>query len=161
MNPSATLKLETLIIVITIVICWLVFSSQADRKDFDNISWSSVSKNLISIQEQCRNSRAIRQANDSIELIASNGDLLILSIVENDSEQVLKLERRSLTRIKSKISIKEFHNITLEFKQSADGLPDQDLTLKALYKDPIVNKSIAILVDFSLSNPRLLTELQL
>ena len=161
MKPITTLQIELIIILATVLVCSLLFLSTKENSDFDILSWRTISTKLLLIQEQCRDARGLRKTNDSIELIASNGDLLILTIEDQDSEQTLKFERRNLTRIKDVTTIKNLSNISIDFKKLANGLPDQDLTLKALYKDASINRSIAIFIDLSLSNPRLIQELKL
>ena len=127
--------------------------------------WLSVGKSGVvwglKIQEQGRNARAMRKTTDAVELIAENGDLLILSISKSNSNQTLRLERRSLTRIKTISTIKNLSNISMDFKAALNGLPDQDLTVKAIYQDPATLQSLALFIDLSLSNPRLIRELQL
>ena len=161
MKPITTLQIELIIIMVTVLVCGLLFLSTKENSDFDILSWRTISTKLLLIQEQCRDARGLRKTNDSIELIASNGDLLILTIEDQDSEQTLKFERRNLTRIKDVTTIKNLSNISIDFKKLAHGLPDQDLTLKALYKDGSINRSIALFIDLSLSNPRLIQELKL
>ena len=119
MKPITTLQIELIIIMATVLVCGLLFLSTKENSDFDILSWRTISTKLLLIQEQCRDARGLRKTNDSIELIASNGDLLILTIEDQDSEQTLKFERRNLTRIKDVTTIKNLSNISIDFKKLA------------------------------------------
>ena len=44
----------------------------------------------------------------------------------------------------------------MDFKAALNGLPDQDLTVKAIYQDPATLQPLALFIDLSLSNPRLI-----
>ena len=161
MKSINTLKIELIFVVITFLLCGLLFIFDEEPSNFDSLSWSLISKKLLAVQEQCRNARAIRKVDNSIELIAADGDLLILSIENSESKQSLSLERRSLTRVKKVSTIKNLSKISLDFQSMANGLQDQDLTLKAIYREPASDRTLAVLIDLSLSDPRLIQELQL
>ena len=156
MKFTKTLKIEVILILVTTLLCSSLFIFNRKYSNFDSLSWSSICKKLLKIQEQCRNARAMRKTTDVVELIAENGDLLILSISNSNSNQTLRLERRSLTRIKTISTIKNLSNISMDFKAALNGLPDQDLTVKAIYQDPATIQPLALFIDLSLSNPRLI-----
>lgn len=161
MKFKSRLGIELVSIVCTILICTLLLKSNKDSMEFNYNSWNLTSSKLLSIQSHCRNSLAVRKNSDSIELISADGDRLSLSIEDTNNKRIIKFERRSLTKIKSIIIVRNLYNISLDFKQASEGLPNQDLSLKALYLDKALAHPLAVLIDLSLSNPRLPRELDL
>ncbi len=161
MKSQSKLIIEFILIVLTMILCSFLLTFNTNIEEFNSSSWKLVSSKLLSIQNHCRNSRAVRQTSDSIELIGADGHQLILSIEDYNNEQILKFERRSLTTIKNTTIVRNLRNLSLDFKKASEGLPNQDLSLKALYFDDALVQPLAILIDLSLSNPRLPQELGL
>ena len=88
------------------ILCSFLLIFNTNIAEFNSSSWKLVSSKLLSIQNHCRNSQAVRQTSDSIELIGADGHQLILSIEDFNNEQILKFERRSLTTIKNTIIVR-------------------------------------------------------